>query len=151
MSTPKWLEIAQSEIGVKEIDGSGNNKRIVEYHSTTSLHAKEDIVPWCSSFVNWCLKQAGISGTNSAAAISFASYGIRITEPREGCVTVIRQRKKGADQATGSSSGNHVAFFKKIENGRIFLLGGNQSDSVKVSSFGLSSYDVIAYRWPIGA
>lgn len=150
MEKPKWLTIAEAEAGVKEIDGSGNNPRIVEYHATTSLRAKEDAVPWCSSFTNWCMSKAGIQGTGSAAAISWASWGERITEPREGCIVVIRQRKKGQDQATGSASGNHVAFFKKIDNGRIFLLGGNQSDSVKVSSFGLASYDVIAYRWPSG-
>lgn len=144
---PKWLEIAEAEIGQHEIRG-GENPRILEYHASTTLKAREDEIPWCSSFVNWCLKQSGVKGTGSAAAISFAAWGNRITEPREGCITVIRQRKKGQDQATGSASGNHVAFFKKIENGRIFLLGGNQSDSVKVSSFGLGSYDVVAYRWP---
>lgn len=148
MSKPKWLEIAEGEIGVAEKRG-GENPRILDYHAATSLRAREDEIPWCASFVNWCLREAGIPGTNSAAAISFASWGDRITEPREGCVTVIRQRKKGQDQATGSASGNHVAFFKKIENGRIFLLGGNQSDSVKVSSFGLGSYDVTTYRWPM--
>ena len=146
---PAWLEIAEKEIGVTEKKG-GENPRILAYHATTSLKAREDEIPWCSSFVNWCMAIAGIAGTGSAAAISWAAWGQRLTEPREGCVVVIRQRKKGTDQATGSSSGNHVAFFKKIEGGRIFLLGGNQSDSVKVSSFGLASYDVIAYRWPEG-
>lgn len=147
---PKWLEIAEKEIGQHEVRG-GENPRIIEYHSATTLKAKEDEIPWCSSFANWCMKQAGIQGTGSAAAISWASWGVKLTKPREGCVVVIRQRKSGTDQATGSSSGNHVAFFNKIENGRIFLTGGNQSDSVKVSSFGLASYDVVAYRWPENA
>ena len=146
---PVWLKIAEEEIGVHEVKG-GENPRILEYHSTTALHAREDEIPWCAAFVNWCLKQAGIKGTDSAAAISFAAWGERITAPREGCIVVIRQKQRGQDQATGSSSGNHVAFFQKIENGRIYLTGGNQSDSVKVSSFGLSSYDVLAYRWPMG-
>lgn len=144
---PHWLEIAEKEIGVHEVKG-GENPRILEYHAATSLHAREDEIPWCAAFVNWCLKQADVWGTNSAAAISFASWGVKLTEPKEGCIVVIRQRKSGTDQATGSSSGNHVAFFQKIEGGRIFLLGGNQSDQVKVSSFGLASYDVVAYRWP---
>lgn len=146
---PRWLQIAETEIGVHEVKG-GENPRILEYHATTALHSREDEVPWCAAFVNWCLTQAGIKGTDSAAAISFAAWGDRITAPREGCIVVVRQRQKGLDQATGSSSGNHVAFFQKIESGRIYLLGGNQSDSVKVSSFGLSSYDVVAYRWPKG-
>lgn len=147
---PEWLKIAETEMGQREVRG-GENPRILEYHAATTLHAREDEIPWCSSFVNWCMKKAGVKGTGSAAAISWASWGQRLTEPREGCVVVIRQRQKGTDQATGSSSGNHVAFFQKIQDGRIYLLGGNQSDSVKVSSFGLASYDVIAYRWPENA
>lgn len=147
MSKPAWLEIAEAEIGTTEKRG-GENPRIIEYHASTSLKAREDEIPWCASFVNWCLVKAGQKATGSAAAISFAAWGDRLTEPREGCITVIRQRKKGQDHATGSSSGNHVAFFKHIKDGRIYLLGGNQGDQVKVSSFGLGSYDVIAYRWP---
>jgi len=144
---PRWMEIAEDEIGIKEVKG-GENPRILEYHASTTLKAKEDEIPWCAAFVNWCLVKAGCKTTNSAAAISFATLGERLTSPKEGCVVVIRQRKSGQDQATGSSSGNHVAFFQKIADNRIYLLGGNQSDQVKVSSFGLSSYDVVAYRWP---
>lgn len=146
---PQWMEIAEKEIGVCEVKG-GENPRIIEYHKCTSLKASEDEVPWCASFINWCFNQAKIIATNSAAAISFATWGIKLEEPKEGCVCVIRQKRKGKDAATGSSSGNHVALFEKIEDGRIFLLGGNQSDSVKVSSFSLASYEVVAYRWPEG-
>lgn len=146
---PRWLEIAEAEIGTHEVKG-GECKRILEYHSSTTLRAKEDEIPWCSSFVNWCMTQAGIKGTDSAAAISWTGWGEILTEPRVGAVVVIRQKFKGSDGATGSASGNHVAFFQKIENGRIYLLGGNQGDSVKVSSFGLSSYKIVAYRWPEG-
>jgi uncharacterized protein (TIGR02594 family) len=150
MPKSEWVVIAEAEVGVSEKRG-GESPRILEYHASTSLKAREDEIPWCASFVNWCLREAGLKGTGSAAAISFAAWGDRLTTPREGCITVIRQRKKGQDQATGSSSGNHVAFFQKIQDGRIYLLGGNQGDQVKVSSFGLSSYDVIAYRWPSAA
>jgi len=143
----KWMEIAEKEMGVREVRG-GENKRIIEYHSATSLAAKEDEIPWCASFVNWCLKSAGIKGTNSAAAASFIKWGTKLDQPKAGAITVIRQKFKGGDKATGSASGNHVGFFKKIEGGRIYLLGGNQSDQVKVSSFGLGSYEVVAYRWP---
>lgn len=147
MEKPEWLKFAETKIGQHEVKG-GENPFILECHATTSLCAKEDEIPWCSSFVNRCIIAAGLRGTNSAAAISWLEWGEGLKTPVEGCITIIRQRKKGEDKATGSSSGNHVAFFKKIEDGRIFLLGGNQSDSVKVSSFGLESYEVLGYRWP---
>lgn len=143
----KWLEVAEGEIGQHEIIG-GENKRILEYFTATTYHAKEDEIPWCAAFINWCLKQSNIVGTNSAAAASFINWGVALTKPVEGCIVVIRQKFKGNDKSTGSSSGNHVALFQKIENNRIFLLGGNQSNSVKVSSFGLDNYEVLVYRLP---
>jgi uncharacterized protein (TIGR02594 family) len=143
---PVWLDIAEGELGTVEKRG-GENPRILEYHATTTLKAREDEVAWCASFVNWCMEKAGIKGTGSAAAKSWLTWGD--TSPQKyGAVCVIKQKSKGHDAATGSASGYHVAFFLKIENGRVFLLGGNQGDQVKISSFGLGSYEVCGYRWP---
>lgn len=146
---PKWLEIAKGEEGVCEKRGC-ENQRIIEYHDATTLHAKEDEIPWCSSFVNWCMEKAGITPTGSAAARSWLNWGKKLDTPFPGCVCVIRQKQSGHDQATGSASGYHVAFWLGEENGRVKLLGGNQSDQVKVSTFGLGAYDVCGYRWPEG-
>ncbi|MBJ6799769.1 peptidoglycan-binding protein [Geomonas sp. Red259] len=66
-----WLKIAAGEVGQKEFPRSPANPRIITYHSATSLRAISDEVAWCSAFVNWCLRQAGIAGTNSAAATSW--------------------------------------------------------------------------------
>jgi len=65
---PEWLVIARGEIGQKEIKGGKHNPRILEYHATTTRKATTDEVSWCSSFVNWCMTQAGYEGTNSAWA-----------------------------------------------------------------------------------
>lgn len=143
-----WMKVAENEIGQQEIRG-GENKRIIEYHATTTLKAKEDEIPWCSSFVNWCLRQVGFAGTGSAAAKSWLTWGDKIDTPEPGCICVIRRKQQGHDLATGSSSGYHVAFWEKEENGRVFLLGGNQSDQVKISSFSLSGYEICGYRMPI--
>lgn len=144
---PKWLEIAEGEIGQHEVRG-GENPRILLYHSTTTLKAKEDEIPWCSSFVNWCVTSAGIQGTNSAAAKSWLDWGVAC-EPKEGAICVIKSKAAGSDHATGSASGYHVGFYLKEEEGRLSLLGGNQADSVKVSSFGLGAYEIVGIRWPV--
>lgn len=144
---PKWLEIAEKEMGVKEVRG-GENPRIIEYHATTSYGAKEDEIAWCSSFVNWCMIQAGIKGTNSAAAKSWLDWGTVLDTPQVGCVCVIKLKTKKDDPATGTTSGYHVGLWKKTEGGRVSLVGGNQSDQVKVSSFGLGTYEICGYRQP---
>jgi uncharacterized protein (TIGR02594 family) len=147
---PRWLEIARAESGVAEDPRPGqHNRRILDYHATTSYRAQEDEVPWCSSFVNWCLRQASRPGTDSAAAKSWLEWGRELEAPRVGAIAVVRQRSAALDRATGSASGYHVAFWISQDASHVVLLGGNQSDRVKESRFALRSYDLVTMRWPV--
>lgn len=150
MDKPKWLEIAEKEIGQHEIHG-GENPRIIEYHASTTLKASEDEVPWCSSFVNWCIKQAGIEGTRNALAKSWLRWGKEITTPEIGCVCVIKRKEDPTrnDKATGSATGYHVGFWLSEDDNLVHLLGGNQSDQVKMSRFLKKSYEICGYRMPL--
>jgi uncharacterized protein (TIGR02594 family) len=130
---PSWYDVAKAELGVHEI-ASGENLRILEYHSTTTLHAKQDEMAWCSAFVNWCFKQVEIEGTSSAAVDSWKNWGVSIAKPIQGCVVVLP---------------HHVTFYDHNKgDGWIDCLGGNQGDSVKHSGF--QEEEVISYRWPEG-
>lgn len=119
-----WYEVARRELGVKELQGIADNPRIVEYHATTTLRATDDEVPWCSSFVNWCMFKAGYYGTRSAAARSWAGWGVKIDKPVKGCVVVLTRK-----------GGGHVGFFDGEDESNIILLGGNQDDAVNVRRF----------------
>ena len=138
-----WYKKALEELGTTEIVGGEHNERIVEYHATTSLHADTDEVPWCSSFVNWCMEQVGIKGTGSAAARSWLKWGMRIEEPRTGCLVVL---KRGDNPRSG-----HVGFFvESVNHGKhINIVGGNQSNMVKLATY--PAEDVLAYVWPKGS
>ncbi len=140
-----WLAIAAAEIGQREIVGARHNPRVLEYHQTTGLRATTDEVPWCASFVNWCVVQAGLRGTNSALASSWSSWGVSCPGPRAGAVTVIYN----ADAAnTGlSRTGNHVGFLLRQTEQHYVLLGGNQSNRVRVSSFARAQWALRAFRW----
>jgi len=147
---PKWLEIAEAELGIHENSFPGQEtQRIIEYHSTTTLKATTDETPWCSSFVNWVMKQAGYKGTSSAAAKSWLMWGKGLTAPKLGAVTVIKKKGASSDAATGSTSGFHVALYISHSQSHVRLLGGNQGDQVKYSNFSLAAYDVKAYRWVV--
>ena len=144
-----WLDLAYNEIGEKEIAGSGNNPRVLEYHDATTLDASLDSVPWCSSFANWCLEEAGLEGTRSARARSwlFWKHGHSISRPRDGCIVIL---KRGTGQQPGPRTLNapgHVGFFVGYERGsRILLLGGNQSDAVTITNY--SIHRILGLRWP---
>ena len=144
-----WMKVASMELGVHENPAPGQHtQRILEYHGTTSLHAGTDEMPWCSSFVNWVMKKAGHPGTNNALAKSWLSWGKTLATPRYGAITIIKRKGAHQDAATGSATGYHVAFCVQATATHVELLGGNQSDSVRISRYPLGSYEVQGYRWP---
>ena len=129
------FEIAMKELGTAEIFGDTHNARIVEYHAATSLQATNDEVPWCASFVNWCLKKASIDGTNSARARSFLTWGVAVSleEAERGDIVVLsRNAARGANAQFG-----HVGFFAGQEGKSVLVLGGNQSNKVSISPYPL--------------
>lgn len=134
---PPWLSIARAEMGVAEVPGPASNPRIIEYDAATTLKATDDAVAWCSSFANWVLRQAGIKGTESAAALSWLKWGITVPGPLVGALAVF-------DWGAGKG---HVGFVAGRGPGHtIVVLGGNQGDQVKFSTF---NFDRIAgFRWP---
>lgn len=146
---PSWLQILRGEIGVHEITGAPAHPRIVEYHRSTSLaerFAVSDETAWCSSCINWTMEQAGYVGTNSARARSWLDWGLELSHPVEGAITVIQNR------------GNHrfhVALFiswlpeLKETPTHINLLGGNQSNQVRYSKYALANWDVRGFRLPV--
>ena len=152
LATPSapWMDVAVAELGVHEDSLPGqHNARILEYHQTTTLKATDDETPWCSSFVNWVMRQSGRDGTNSAAAKSWLGWGAAVANPTPGVVVVIKKKTVGTTQATGSTTGFHVGFFVSLSPSHVRILGGNQSNQVKYSSFPLTSYEIKAYRKPI--
>jgi uncharacterized protein (TIGR02594 family) len=126
----EWMLIAKNEIGVKEVKGSKHNPIIIKYHQATSLEAKTDEIPWCSSFVNWVINKSGYTGTNSALALSWKTWGVEVEKPLYGSIAIIEY---------GEGRG-HVGFVLGVQGNFVLILGGNQKDSVKVSKFNRSKF-----------
>ena len=138
--SPLWLKIARSQVGVKEMAGPLDNPQIIRYHMSTLLDknlAQHDETPWCSSFVNWCMREAGRVGTDSAWAKSWIKWGYPLDIPRKGCVAVFSR---------GEVNG-HVGFFIKEIGENVIVLGGNQKDSVCEALYPKSR--LLGYRWPV--
>ncbi len=135
---PGWMFHAWGELGVAEVAGlRRNNPRIMEYHATTGNSDKNDELPWCSSFANWCMMKAGIVGTLRAGARTWSHWGHELRIPRPGCVVVFKRL---------DSTHGHVAFFVRSTSQHIFVLGGNQDNRVCVKAREWA--DVINFRWP---
>lgn len=137
----KWMLIAIQELGVHETPGPAATARITEYDKHTSLMASSDEIPWCSAFMNYCLDTAGHPGTHSAAARSWLNWGVPMDKPVEGCIVILDRHDSRNPNAA------HVTlFYKDNGDGTFEGLGGNQHDSVQISTFLKSK--VLGYRWP---
>lgn len=131
-----WIDIAEKEIGQAEVAGSRYNPRIIEYHKSTTLKAADDEVPWCSSFVTWCLQKAGMKSTESAWAKSYLNYGTKLEKPEYGCICIF---------ARGNGYG-HVGFYVGEDETHYDILGGNQGDKVCVRKY--PKDHILGFRWP---
>lgn len=130
-----WLAVAVKEIGIKEYVGAGvNHPRIQAYLATvnglSALDKSTDETAWCSCFVNWCVEQVEISGTDSAWAKSWGNWrkAVAIPDAKTGDIVVF-------DRSSATAPGGHVSFFIEANpaTGEVLVLGGNQSDSVRYS------------------
>jgi len=154
-STPAWIQTARGEIGTHAAAGTQTNPRIMQYILTCNNLLETDAqrryveregehgVEWCSAFVNWCLAQAGIAGTNNALASSWANWGTRLDGPRQGAIVCFAWRNRAHI--------DHVAFCDEVGD-HFRMLGGNQTGAGgQVSSVDFSRHSAVHYRWPSDA
>jgi uncharacterized protein (TIGR02594 family) len=133
-----WLDIVKGELGQTEVEGLSHNPRIVEYGQSVRGHIMSDETKWCSTFANWVMQQAGIPGTDSAAALSWLEWGRELHAPAVGALAVI-------DWGNGKG---HVGFVVGRSGDCVVLAGGNQHDQVRYTAFRMSQ--IASVRVPDG-
>jgi uncharacterized protein (TIGR02594 family) len=140
---PRWYEHALKDKGLKEIPGQGANPRIVEMFTHTTYHAKSDEVSWCAAGMCCWLEECGIPSTHSAAAISYETYGTKLTELRQGAILVFKRRVQGRPDA------RHVTFCSsEWTDTHAYCFGANQHNMADYSWMPLKDLEEI--RWPKG-
>lgn len=88
-----------------------------------------DDVPWCAAFVGWVLKQSNYEYFKTLRARDYISAGTPTDTPILGDLCIF-WRGKEDDGVSG-----HVGFFIAEEGNLIYVLGGNQSDKVCITSY----------------
>ena len=108
--------------------GKKHNKRVLKYHATSSGKYKNDEVPWCGSFVNWVMLEAGYTKTVKypERAKAWRKFGKSVSQPTLGSIAV-KTRKHGG----------HVTFvIGKSKDGKyLYCLGGNQGNAVSIRKY----------------
>ena len=138
---PAWLAVALAEVGVHETRG-GETPRIMEFHRAARDGLDEDEDAWCGAFIAWLMAQTGHPVPDRAAtARTWLTYGQEEppAAPRLGALCVLWRVSPDGWQG-------HIGLFLARRGGRVWLLGGNQSDSLSVTSF--PEAQILGFRWP---
>jgi uncharacterized protein (TIGR02594 family) len=142
---PKWLTLAKSYLGTKEVPGAGSSKsnpKIDSFFRDAGFPGFYDDTSWCAAFVGAVMKRSGYPVLSSLAARSGRFYGTKLNQPKIGCIVVFWRESP-------TSWKGHIGFVTGINHATktLKVLGGNQSDAVTEQTFPMSK--VIAYRWPV--
>ena len=125
----KHLNIALSEFGVKEIVGKKHNPEVLKYFQETGHKwVKDDETAWCSAFMNWVCKKAGLEYSGALNARSWLQVGCKVEDPKAGDVVVFSRGNPNGWQG-------HVGIYIKKTKNWIYVLGGNQNNQVKISAY----------------
>ncbi|PID48450.1 MAG: TIGR02594 family protein [Proteobacteria bacterium] len=122
---------------MREVKGRRHSLNIVNWLKELGAWWRDDETPWCGTFVAHCLKS-----TNRGVpkhwyrAKAYEKYGTLLSAPAYGCIGVMSRR-----------GGGHVCFVigETKDGKRLVVIGGNQNDSVCVTSYPRSRFT--AFVW----
>lgn len=130
--------IAMRFLGVREVPGSDSNPAVLAMLQLDNQWPEGDDVPWCSALPNLVCHLLEIERTRSLRARSWLLVGreISLDDAEPGFDVVILNRGGSPDPSVIEDVG-HVGFFagRSPDGSQVRILGGNQADSVNISSY----------------
>jgi uncharacterized protein (TIGR02594 family) len=140
VTKPRWLTIAESHIGTREIAGPKHNAKIIGWLQKLKSWIKDDETPWCGTFCAAVMQEAGLPYPKEfPRAKAWSDYGanLRTSHVAPGAILVFSR-----------DGGGHVGFYVGEDVTAYHVLGGNQSNAVNVTR--ILKNRCIAIRWPRG-
>ena len=131
------FDLAQRYAGIKEVGGSMDNPMILAMLRLDNEWPQNDEVPWCSALMNYICWLTRLPRSKSLMARSWLiiGKGITLDQAEPGDVIIL---KRGTGDQPGPEvlkAPGHVGFYAGRFDGFIEVLGGNQSDTVKISRY----------------
>ena len=137
---PKWMQTANSFIGLREVAGPKHNKIILGWLDKLGAWWRGDETAWCGVFVAHCMQDAKLPyPAMYMRAKAWSDYGSLLQRDRLA---------PGAILVFDRAGGGHIGFYVGEDAGHYFVLGGNQGNAVSVMKLGKSR--LVASRWPKG-
>ncbi len=139
-------QIAMRFVGIKEMAGDFDNPQIMAFLKLDADWPEHDEVPWCSGFVNYIAWLLRLPRSKSLRARSWLQVGtpISIDDAQRGDIVILN--RGGVHDPNVIKDKGHVGFFAGLSRDQnvVEVLGGNQSNTVKVSRYSLD--DLLGVR-----
>ena len=136
----KMIQKALELYGTNEIQAGRTNPKVLSILNNVSQHKIVKNTPWCAAFVGSVLKESGYQYSVELAARSYLKIGKKVKTPSLGDMVILwREDPK--------SWKGHVGFFIAETENVIYLLGGNQNNTVCIKPY--PKKRVLEYREPI--
>ncbi len=124
------IKTALSQYGVKEISGYQDHPQIVKYFTSLGYNGEKlkDETAWCSAFAGWVAKISGFEYSSKLNARSWLNVGKTTSTPDLGDIVVFWRESP-------ESWKGHVGFYVKETKRYVYVLGGNQRNSVCIKAY----------------
>ena len=131
------FDLAQRFTGIEEVGGSVDNPAIMAMLKLDAKWPSNDEVPWCSAFANYIAWLCRQPRSKSLLARSWLNVGVGIDleQAEPGDIIVIKRGKGEQPGPEDTTAPGHVGFYAGRSGPLIEILGGNQSDTVKISRY----------------
>lgn len=128
---PVMMLIARGFIGTREKIGPENNPTIMGWANYLNVPYAGDDVPWCGLFMGYvaAMSNKALPKGPLVRASTWLNFGKPVGKdgPKLGDVLIFHR-----------NGGGHVGLYCAEDNFFYYVLGGNQSDSVRISPYAKS-------------
>ena len=131
--------LAARFVGLDEVPGKDKDNHLILHmlKMDGQKWPEHDEIPWCSAFLNFIAWELRLPRSKSLMARSWLSVGKPISweNARCGFDVVIFSRGEGSPGPEELNAPGHVGLFGYRDFNNVYVVGGNQSDSVALSPY----------------
>ena len=130
--------IAQRFVGIRESAGAASTPMILAMLRLDATWPPGDEVAWCSAFANLVAWLLNLPRSRSLAARSWLAVGRPVPLEQAAAAFDVVVLSRGTLQQPAADvveAPGHVGFFAGLEGGDVWILGGNQGDTVSIAKF----------------
>jgi hypothetical protein len=154
----KIVATAREELAKNVKEDAGSNKdsggNIRKYRTAVTGPGEnpDDAESWCADFASWLWKEAGVPWGPEGKG---DDYTVTMVDLAKKTGTWKTQDPQPGDMVfidwDGGEDVDHVAVVEKVENGKVYTIAGNESDSVKAASYAIGDPKMMGFVSPKGA